>query len=409
MGCFQSKPMPSGTVAAPRNLKRRSVEKSNVSTSHNLMHTNSMLFSSEAMEEAKKSLRMDKPIDWDTPASDEDPDRILTPTDCGYELGMEIEYATDMKESMKLRQDVGEEDPRVLKFGYKTIPGRSASGPSKPNQDSLVAFRIEGHPDKVVFGVFDGHGPFGQFASHFCRVELHKAMVDVYKKNPDASPETVLHESTQHIHNTFNKSDPSVTGVDPQVSGTTLIVALVLKEKIYVANVGDSRCVMGLRSSAKDTKAKVIAMSDDHKPERESEMERISKTDAVLMSEGQLRGGPKEGKTYVCRRDSLGNIVYGVLFSRSIGDLDAHQNLGIESKAEIIKGSIDPSSNQYLVLASDGVWDQMTNEQVMRKVFHTEDPLKASEQIASISRDRWDSDRLHSRRDDISVLVVQVA
>ena len=47
-----------------------------------------------------------------------------------------------------------------------------------------------------------------------------------------------------------------------------------------------------------------------------------------------MRGCGDDDKVYVCR-ERKGDIVYGVLFTRSIGDYDAHQNLGVESKPEV--------------------------------------------------------------------------
>ena len=54
----------------------------------------------------------------------------------------------------------------------------------------------------------------------------------------------------------------------------------------------------------------------------------------VLLTEKQVRGCGDDDKVYVCR-ERKGDIVYGVLFTRSIGDYDAHQNLGVESKPEV--------------------------------------------------------------------------
>jgi len=392
-----------------------SVEES-VRTSKGLLHTNSMLFPVEEIEKAKKSVRLQKPVNHDGTASapvDDDPDAVFMGPDPLYELGMEIEYAPEMKDSQKLtlmkRNESGEfVTNRSVLFGYKTIQGRTAMPPRKPNQDSVVAFRLEGRPDVAVFGVFDGHGPFGEHASHFCRMELHRTMVQVYKDlGNDASHEAVLTEAIRIMHETFIDTDPSHSGVDPMVSGTTLIVALVVGGEIIVANVGDSRCILGEMKNG-EGRGRVVELSDDHKPERESERARILESEAILMTEGQLRGGSrKEGKTYICRKRN-NDIVYGVLFTRSVGDLDAHEYLAVSAEPEFKTHAIDDSISQCLVLASDGVWDQMTNETVMSKIFKIKEPLLGAEQVADLAKELWDNDRMHSRRDDITILVVQL-
>ena len=105
------------------------------------------------------------------------------------------------------------------------------------------------------------------------------------------------------------------------------------------------------------------ALSDDHKPQRRDERARLDATSAVLLTEREVRGCGDDNKVYVCRERD-GDIVYGVLFTRSIGDFDAHQHLGISELPEISEVPIMPSTG-FLVLASDGVWDHMTNQEVV--------------------------------------------
>ena len=48
---------------------------------------------------------------------------------------------------------------------YFSERGTSGRGPQKPNQDSLIVMPFEGDTPRAMFGVFDGHGPFGEHAS----------------------------------------------------------------------------------------------------------------------------------------------------------------------------------------------------------------------------------------------------
>ena len=96
----------------------------------------------------------------------------------------------------------------------------------------------------------------------------------------------------------------------------------------------------------------------DHKPQRPDENARISRTEARILSETALGiEGGSEDKLYVCRIHN-GTIRYGVLFTRSIGDADAHANLGLSCKPEIKRGMLG-ESDRFLVIATDGVWDYM--------------------------------------------------
>ena len=52
----------------------------------------------------------------------------------------------------------------------------------------------------------------------------------------------------------------------PERSGSCAVVVLIVGNTCYVANVGDSRAVLSA-----DSGRKIIALSQDHKPELEQE------------------------------------------------------------------------------------------------------------------------------------------
>jgi protein phosphatase 1G len=61
-------------------------------------------------------------------------------------------------------------------------------------------------------------------------------------------------------------------------------VALLKGQELYVANAGDSRCVVCRKGQA-------VEMSLDHKPEDEAEMERIMKAGGKVTADGRVNGG----------------------------------------------------------------------------------------------------------------------
>lgn len=67
-------------------------------------------------------------------------------------------------------------------------------------------------------------------------------------------------------------------------SGCTAVVALLTGNELYVANAGDSRCVVCRNGSAMD-------MSLDHKPEDTEELERIEKAGGRVTMDGRVNGG----------------------------------------------------------------------------------------------------------------------
>lgn len=67
-------------------------------------------------------------------------------------------------------------------------------------------------------------------------------------------------------------------------SGCTAVVALLVGSQLYVANAGDSRCVL-----CRDGQA--VELSFDHKPEDEPERERIQNAGGRVTCDGRVNGG----------------------------------------------------------------------------------------------------------------------
>ena len=52
----------------------------------------------------------------------------------------------------------------------------------------------------------------------------------------------------------------------------------------------------------------------------------------------------------------------GLAMSRSIGDFVAH-SVGVSPNPEVIKFELQPD-DKFIVIASDGVWEFLTNEEI---------------------------------------------
>lgn len=221
----------------------------------------------------------------------------------------------------------------------------------------------------ACFGVFDGHG--GKEVSiyterHFCDElrrnsnfrtgKYEQALIDTFLRMDELMKTP---EAMTELYCIF-KEIASCQRADPYYrlsAGCTAVVALVTADSIVVANAGDSRCVLARAGSA-------VALTEDHKPERPDEQNRIKKA-----------GG------YV----QMGRVNGNLNLTRSLGDFDYKDNVNISPQDQIITAYPDTvalertADDDFLVLACDGVWDMLSNQECVDFIY---------ERIASLPVDQ---------------------
>ena len=233
-------------------------------------------------------------------------------------------------------------------------------------EDRYDMMKGTGHKDSSLYALFDGHG--GAKASQYCKDHLLKYIqADVnFENNTVAS-----------IMNSFRKLDEEFTSIAKRhmlSDGSTAVVAVINDRKVYVANAGDSRAII----VHKGGKAK--AMSQDHKPSREDEARRINNLGGKIVYWGQWR-------------------VQGVLaVSRSFGDISLKPYVTAEPE---VMEKVITSDDLYLVLASDGLWDVMSNEDVARFLMNVSNFSQVAKELC------YEATILGSA-DNITVVVVDL-
>ncbi|KAM3349976.1 hypothetical protein ACQJBY_022665 [Aegilops geniculata] len=127
-----------------------------------------------------------------------------------------------------------------------------------------------------LFGVFDGHG--GSCAAEYLKEHLFENLL----KHPSfiTDTKTAISESYTKTDSDFLDAETNILRED----GSTASTAIFVDNHLYVANVGDSRAVISKAGKA-------IALSDDHKPDRSDERERIENAGGVVTFSGTWRVG----------------------------------------------------------------------------------------------------------------------
>ncbi|XP_057956759.1 probable protein phosphatase 2C 35 [Malania oleifera] len=292
-----------------------------------------------------------------------------------------------------------------LEFSAFTQRGYYPDSPDKENQDSFcIRTQIQGNQNLHFFGVFDGHGQFGMHCSNFVRNRLVEILSDdpALTEDPVKAYNSAFLAVNSELHN---------SEIDDSMSGTTAITVLAFGNTLFVANVGDSRAVIATKDGNR-----IVAqnLSNDQTPFRRDEYERVKLCGARVLSVDQVEGlkdpdiqswGDEETEGSDPPRLWVQNGMYpGTAFTRSVGDSTA-EKIGVTAVPEVSILQLTPD-HLFFVIASDGVFEFLSSQEVVNMVASHSDPRDACAAIAGESYKLWLEHE--NRTDDITIIIVHI-
>ena len=291
-----------------------------------------------------------------------------------------------------------------------SIPGRNDEGNKKINQDSYISERnINGITNFNIFGVLDGHGENGHYASQFVSRYMisHIKNHPLIKKCENAKEvyEILKNKGYEIIAKLYLDADIQITKekFDCKNSGTTCVIVIQLEDKIICSNAGDSRAILIYDKNNNTLKnTKIYPLSFDCKPNLPNEKKRILECGGFVGKAFDQYDDQEEGPFRVFEK---GEDYPGIAISRSIGDMDA-KKIGVIPNPQIIEYNID-NNTKYMLICSDGIWEYISNEDVMRignKFYLKNDAKGLCHELYKKSLDLWLQDDVCV--DDITVIAV---
>ena len=249
----------------------------------------------------------------------------------------------------------------------------------KRQEDAHISAVSQGEKKDIdVFGVFDGHGgkEISKFVSnHFVQeltvnknlsTDMPQALKETFIKMDEimVTPESIEeikkyarqskeedeiqskneppNSQMQLISQLIGPKDPESNEISMRTGCTACVMSIdETKKKLYFANAGDSRVVMCKKGVAE-------AMSEDHKPEMESEKTRIYKADGWI-SDGRVKGN--------------------LNLTRGFGDLEYKQNKNLKPEEQMITANPDikvvdfTNDIDFVIIGCDGIWDCLKNQE----------------------------------------------
>ncbi len=232
----------------------------------------------------------------------------------------------------------------------------------------------------LLLSVMDGHGEDGDKVSQ----NMKGKFANYLFKHPEfengvEGMKTALRDVIARMETEILRD----TAIETDFSGTTFTAVVIRGNMCLCCNIGDSRTTIAYRAPAGNA---VIAqnLTNDHKPDLPVEKARIEakggRVFAVEYDDG-VDGPP---------RVWLGHMdVPGLAMSRSIGDSVAH-SAGVSSEPEFFEYEFNSGHEDVMmVVASDGLWEFMTDQEVMDMAFQTTEPRYAVDKLISEANERW--------------------
>jgi len=267
-----------------------------------------------------------------------------------------------------LTEKPGEETLADFKVGLSCKKGLK---PESPNQDDFCILCAD---DTRVYGVFDGHGPCGHDVSNFVQLSLLRdfAQHPQFQDDPEKALGMAFAQAQSHCVRCQSEGR-----LDCSLSGTTATLALLRRDVLYVAHVGDSRAVLAKASfggfQSED-------LTHDHKPTCEGEQRRIE------AAGGEVRrlDGDIPYRVFL-----PGKMYPGLAMTRALGDT-VGTIAGVTSVPEVSAFKVK-NNWRFMLLCSDGVWEFMTSQEAVDVVskFSASDAQKAAETLAAEAWTRW--------------------
>ncbi|CAG8576588.1 5394_t:CDS:2 [Acaulospora colombiana] len=258
--------------------------------------------------------------------------------------------------------------------------------------------------DRLFFGVFDGHSGWntskllskklvptvkeqlnkaydgcGEYAKLFHnKGELVKKAIQ--KGFVELDEEIVFH-SIDRLLNTPTNEPGGISYINESLlsalSGSCALLAYIetATNDLYIACTGDSRAIMGVKDSTGEWKA--LQLSEDQTGRNENEVSRLSEEhpgESNIITNGRVFGGLEPTRAFGDAKykwdRNLQEIIYTKFFKekRKVPGNDKFRTPPyVIARPEVIHHKIE-ADDKFLVLATDGLWEKLSNTEVIELV-----------------------------------------
>ncbi len=266
---------------------------------------------------------------------------------------------------------------KALFIEFSFLENMNAQFEDAMEDKSKSIINFNNNPNEIILEIFDGHG--GEKISTYLQENFSK----IYKKFLEETKKNI----SKSLSLAFSKLDNDIREL-PNIEdqGSTGTVIHIIRDNnnrlfLYNGNAGDSRATL-------ISPKKILRISKDHRASDKEEKKRILK-EGGLVFHGRVNGELmltrsfgdfdfKKNKNNINKnKDELSRFRKGVICEPFVSQIEIDQNI----------------SNQFLFLASDGIWDVISEEDLQQLIRVNNDTEYLSSIIIekALFKKAWDN------------------
>lgn len=355
--------------------------------------------SPDAIEEDDLAVVENSLIDLSSMEDQPNPDRYTIPTylkppphsSASFSKTTEEKLAKQLKAAIK----EGKQDTKAKPYDFLSKLQDASSAPmpthsmswagsaekqqrSREDAHFISEITVRGKKARLAC-VLDGHGDRGNATEH-----LNKHFSNKLEQALNTQPSLNDMKITNTLTGVFVDLDKEMQGLN--MSGSCFTGALIMQNRVYIPNVGDSRTVL-LRQDGT-----VFQLSEDADPNNARFKEGIERNghfvseETIYRVDGQLATARDIGINYVSGRPKITKI------EKDIPD-------------DIEQGKLGYKAGDLLIMASDGFWDVAKNSEAAQAIRAMQEK---GDSLAVMSACLVEAAKQAGSKDDITVVIVRL-
>ena len=234
----------------------------------------------------------------------------------------------------------------------------------------------------ACIGVYDGH--WGKEAAEYTKANL----IPTITKSPkfwsydDTKVVSAIREGFTKVHRVMYEDmwQHWKTNEDgsPSVSGTTATICFIMRGKLYIANVGDSKLVLARKNPLVPAEWKAIQLTEDHRQDNEVDLAGMQSAGGKVANSAS--GTPRVVWSKTTPDEKTGQTsckeTPRLTMSKSLGNFwlynEESSKFRPDPDPEVSVYNLNLTTDQCIILASDGLWDYVSADLAVQTVNSVE-------------------------------------